>query len=857
MNHHFLLKRLSGDDMNRTFLKTMFRDFKKNLSRFIAIIAIMALGVGFLIGLLSATPTLQHSVQQFYNQQNMFDIDIKSTIGFDKEDVVHLKQDCQEISEIEAFHQMDYEFVYENQEITTRFIATSFSNSINKVKVIKGEYPKSKSECLIQNMGVFYNADVIGKKLYIEDLEYTITGICESSVYFYKLSEMTTIGNGDLNSIVYVDAVFHSDLPITDIVVTLKSTKKYDAFGKKYLAYVENTKKTIETLSLSYIDQLKNKRIEEAYQAGYDQAMLSAKEHIKEEILKQSPNISEEILLSLVQEEFVKQKNEIEFAYKESIKETINRIDAEWYVLDRKSNTSYVAFEENSNKVNKVAVVFPFFFFFIAGLIALTSVTRLVHEDRSSIGTLKSLGYSNLKILGKYIFYAFFSCIIGCFLGLFFGVFLLPFVIFICYNALFIMPKFYFVWYHFGIILSMLTMSLTILLVMLFVCLKTLKEKPNALLVPKAPKAGKRILLERIGFIWNRLKFKFKSAIRNVFRFKRNLIMMIVGIGGCTGLMMVAFGLRDSIQSFSINQYENIIKYDFILNTDKQIDESIFKDSTTLYLYSKQVKMVKNKDYEVTILYTDEAIFDFMGLGIEEFGPNSVIISSQISSKFHIKKNDFIEVQVNKEIEKFKVTHTFTNYIGNYIIVHKSQRTEEDNNTIYVKLGVMDQERYDEISKDLHHQVSRIEDIAQTKKTYASLSDGIGFVIILILLCSGILAVIVIYNLTNININERIKEIATLKVLGYHRSEVLGFIFREIIIMSFLGILAGFILGPVLNYFVMTQISSPGQCFSTQLSIIHYVSSFGLTIVFILIVLLLFIPKIKKIQMVESLKSVE
>ena len=842
--------------MNPTFLKTIFRDFKKNISRFIAIIAIMALGVGFLIGLLSATPTLQYSMNQFYKEQNMFDICIKSSLGFNETDITNLKKDIPEIKDISYIHQMDYEFSFENQELTTRVIVTSLASEINQIKLIEGNYPQSKNECLIQNMGVFYQENMIGKKLLVNGTEYEVSGICESPVYYYKLLEMTSVGNGYLNSVLYLDEAFVESIPVTDVMITLKNSKQYDAFEKKYFQYIEQTKIKIEGLSGSYIEKRKKNLIETMYQDGYETAMMLARRDIENELLK-NPNISQEQLSLIVELEFEKNKSEIETAYRNSIQDRLENQEADWYILDRKSNTSYVAFNENSKKVNKVAVVFPFFFFFIAGLIALTSVTRLVHEDRSSIGTLKSLGYSKAKILGKYIFYALFSCILGSFLGLFFGVFLLPAVIYFCYNSMFIMPKLYFVWYHFGIILSMVSMSLTILCVMILVCIKTLGEKPNALLVPKAPKAGKRILLERIGFIWKHLKFKFKSAIRNVFRFKRNMIMMIVGVGGCTGLMMVAFGLRDSINSFYDEQYESIIQYDFVLSTLEDVDLSILTDSSYLSLFTKNGVMIKNKDYEVTILYTDNEILNYMGLGVKEFNKESVIISSQLASRLHIKKHENIFIECEKETLDFKVTNTFANYIGNYVIVHKERLAKDETNTIFIKLGVEDLERYEVISKDLHSKVTRVEDIAQTKKTYASLSDSIGLVIVLIIFCSGVLAVIVIYNLTNININERIKEIATLKVLGYHRFEVLGYIFREIIIMSILGILAGFVIGPVLNYFVMTQISSPGQCFATDLSFLHFISSFGLTITFVFVVLLLFIPKIKKIKMVESLKSVE
>ncbi|MDE7105607.1 MAG: ABC transporter permease [Anaeroplasmataceae bacterium] len=736
--------------MKKAFIKTILRDFKKNLTRLIAIVAIMALGVGFLIGLLSATPDLQDSMEHYYDETNTYDVLLKSTIGFSNNDVVSLKEDIKEIEDIEGFSSIDYNTKYEGVDITVRQIVTAFPSNINQITLIEGRNPSNAQECIIHNMGIFLDKTPIHQQIEIDGKSYTIVGVCNSPVYYYRMQEASQIGDGNLDAIIYLDKAF-VESPITDIVLTIKDAKQLHSFKSNYFQALEPIEENIEELSISYIE----KRLESLYE--------EAKEEARKEILKASPNLPSSMIDSIL----ASKEEEIKASVDERFSET------KWYVLDRKSNLSYVSFDANASKVNNVAVVFPFFFFFIAALIALTSVTRLVQEDRSSIGTLKSLGYSNIRILNKYFIYAVFACGIGSVCGLLLGVYGLPMAIYYCYNALFIMPQGHYGWYAWSVLLSSISMSVTIFIVMIVVCLRTLMEKPNALLVPKAPKAGRRILLERIGFLWKRLKFKYKSSIRNIFRFKRNLIMMIVGVGGCTGLMIVALGLRDSLSSASDVQYEKIIKYDFSLSVQKEISLDFLEDSQYIYLHKEEGKLQKNKEYSIDILYTDHTIMEYMDLGIKELPEDEVIISSQLAKNFHLRKGSRIVVEVDGEEKSFMVHSVFENYISNYIITSKK---EEKNNVVLLKLGASDKNNYDVVVREIYNLdgVTAVSDLSQAKELYASLSNGIELIIVVIIFCSGLLAIIVIYNLTNININERIKEIATLKVLGYQKKEVLG-----------------------------------------------------------------------------------
>ncbi len=826
----YLLKRLNGDIMKKTFFKTILRDFKKNITRLIAIVAIVALGVGFLVGLLSSTPDLENSMNNYYNETNTYDILIKSTIGFSKYDIESLKKDIDLIEYIEGYNQMDYISSYNNEKIYIRKVMFDLSSQINKISLIDGRLPTNNDECLVQNFGIFSKKNSIGKKMIVEEKEFTIVGVCNSPLYYYHFQEVSTIGDGSLDCIIYTE--INDDSEITDISIRLKDSDNYHSFKDEYFKYIKPIEKQISDLSNKYLENrfndLYNDFLEEFENnlllQGYSQLEISKMIELQKEEIRQN------LLLELGQ--------------------------MKWYILNRNDNLSYTTYKSNAIKVQNVSIVFPFFFFFIAALISLTSVSRLVSEDRTSIGTLKSLGYSNIKILSKYIIYALFACLIGCILGLLIGVYFLPSVIYYCYNTLFVMPKGYFSWHLWCVLLSTISMCLVIFIVMIYVCFKSLHEKPNALLIPKAPKPGKTLLLEKCNFIWGKMKFKYKSSIRNIFRFKRNLIMMIVGVGGCTGLMLIGLGLNDSLTSPAKLQFNDVLYYDISLSINKEINLDFFNDSEIIFLYKEDGIVNENENYKVEVLYSSDNICNFINLEKDALPNDGVIISSELAEKFKLKKGSYIDVLVENESKTFLVSSIFSNYIGNYIIVNNSDKI---NNMVYIKLGEKDNNNFDDIMQKIYLIDGSISvtNLNSNKEMYANLTSGTEFIVLVIVLFSGLLAIIVIYNLTNININERIKEIATLKVLGYHRKEILGYIYREIIIMSILGILVGFIIGPLLNIFVMDKISSPGQMFNKILSPINYLYATLITSCFVGIVLLLFIPKIRKIKMVESLKSVE
>ena len=481
----------------------------------------------------------------------------------------------------------------------------------------------------------------------------------------------------------------------------------------------------------------------------------------------------------------------------------------------------------------------------------------MVSEDRSSIGCLRSLGYSKKTILIKYIIYVLIACGIGGIIGTILGIFILPYIVIYSYSTLYFIPKYKILFCAEYIFPAVLTMLFVILLVTIYVCNKTLKEKPNMLLAPLAPKPGKRILLERVGFIWKHLKFKFKSSIRNVFRYKKNFFVMILGVGGCSALLLCALTIKPSL-NIANKQYGEIFNYDISLKLNNNYSNQSF--GFTKYTYADEYSgEVINNGMASMIVYTNEEINSFINFKdnkrLLKFTNESVFISKQIAKNNKLKIGDTIEFKVNDKSISKVITGIFDNYLNNYVYIGE---TNINKNTMYVKYDLTNVDT-DELTKGLLQNglINSVELVAQTKKMYSSMMDTINYIVIVAVICSLALAVIVIYNLTNININERIKEIATLKVLGYLPSEAAMYIYRETLIMTIIGTLLGLGLGRLLLGFIVKNISSNGMYYVADASFVRYLLSFLFTIIFSMLVDLLFIRRIKKIKMVESLKSVD
>lgn len=589
-------------------------------------------------------------------------------------------------------------------------------------------------------------------------------------------------------------------------------------------------------------------------------------------------------------EEYYKSKSEAEAKLQEAAQEIasgeeeLSKIEyPQWYVLDRNSNVSYASYKANINKVEEIAKVFPIFFLLVAAMVALTTMTRMIEEERIQIGTLKALGYSKYSIISKYMTYCGLSSLLGSAFGLLVGFQVLPRVIYIAYATMYTLPplKAMFNW-GFAIISCSLSVFVTLGATYL-ACRHTLREKPARLMLPMAPKAGKRILLERIKFIWSKLNFNYKATARNIFRYKKHFIMTITGIAGCTALMLTGFGLKDSLNCISDAQYDQLFKYDLTITlkedvSTEEVIESLKEKPVHIDRYAGlciETVNVKTKDGSVVInLFCSDKntpFSDFITLRNRKtkkaipFTSSSVILTEKLAEILGVSSGDTIKVQYkNGTWSELTITGVTENYVGSYLYIgydayKESFRNSPSNNSIIAATGLDTQQKRDEAAEIIlsDDAVSGVNFVSQTRGSFENLLSSINYIVAVIIVAAGALAVIVLYNLTNININERKKELATLKVLGFHDWEVAAYIYREIILLTIIGTLVGLGLGVLLHIFVITRAESPDLMFGRSIKAPSFLLSATFTLLFSILVDVIMYKKLMDIEMVDSMKAVD
>lgn len=544
--------------------------------------------------------------------------------------------------------------------------------------------------------------------------------------------------------------------------------------------------------------------------------------------------------------------------------------EPEVFVLGRNVNSGYAGFENDAAIIAGVGRVFPFFFFLVAALVCMTTMARMVEEQRTQIGVLKALGYSNGAIIGKYVTYSGSAAIVGSVIGFFAGSWVFSAVIWTAYKMMYDMGDLQYVW-NLPLIVGCTLVALVCSAgATFYACHQELKEMAAALMRPKAPKVGKRVLLERIPFIWNRLKFLDKVSVRNLFRYKKRFLMMIIGVSGCTALLVTGMGVKDSIATIANTQYGSIALYDMVVVTEENVAVTGVKE--IMRVSSKSADMEANDKVKgVNILVPEDLteVATFMDLHTEDGETvampedGEVLMSYNMAESFKVEVGDELSLQ-NEELigGTVVVAGIYENYFDHFVVMNQETyqdvfREEAELNQCYVIVqdGVDVKEVSVSFMKD--EDVSTVIVSKDIEDNYSDMMASLDYVVLLVVACAAMLAFVVIYNLNNINITERIREIATIKVLGFYKEESNSYVFRENFIMTLIASLVGVVLGYFLHQFVMTQIKVDNVAFDIHVEEISYVISVVLTLVFNQIVNWTMSGKLEKIDMAESLKSVE
>lgn len=559
----------------------------------------------------------------------------------------------------------------------------------------------------------------------------------------------------------------------------------------------------------------------------------------------------------------------------------------EWYILDRNQNVGYVSYLQDADRIDNIAKVFPVVFFVVAALISLTSMTRMVEEQRVQIGTLKGLGYSKRQIASKYLIYATLATVLGSLIGVSIGFYMIPKIICNMYGMMYNIGE-PVLQFDVGLtIAGLLAASVCTVGATAYSCIKALLAMPATLMRPKAPKIGKRVILEKIPFIWRHLNFTQKVTIRNIFRYKKRFLMTIIGVAGCTALIVAGFGLRDAVGSMIPSQYGEIFKHQIEITLKdnlKQEDsqkayEKITKNQevdSTIRLNRQSVEIVKNDNNQSIQLVVPEKVEN-----LQEFivlrnrkqkeqtytlDEQGVILTEKLAKLLDIHEGDEIIIKDTDKVEvKTKVAGITENYLHHYIYMSPKlyeQLYQEGAklNTIFANTKELTEEQENALGKTIlkdKDSISSVEFNSVATSIFSEVMDNLALVVWVLIIAAGLLALVVLYNLSNTNISERVRELATIKVLGFYDPEVYEYVGKEMLLLTVIGILVGLLGGNFLTTFIIKTCELDAFMFNPQIEIASYIYGIVITMLFATIVNIITYFALKKIDMIESLKSVE
>ncbi|MBE6754820.1 MAG: FtsX-like permease family protein, partial [Ruminococcaceae bacterium] len=935
--------------------KTIGRTIRDSMGRFLAILAIIALGVGFITGLRGTEPAMIATADRYLDELNLYDFYLVTTLGLTEEDADAFR----EIEGIEgAYGSVSADMIFTALDGSDNvFHAHSIHEGVNGLDVIQGRLPQKANECVLDS---FYGGEEwLGRQVVLspnnsEDTfdtfaydSYEVVGIVNASYYINFQRGTTPLAGGTAAGFIYLlpegfsvdycteifltvdaDGAIYSDeyedsiAAYTDELERLleqRAELRYESIYEEAAAEIADGQaeldENVQKLEDAKSDLEKGRRDYRRQRASAEKQLNEANEQLVQarseldsgwtslEAAKNHPSAAiPEIAAQIAAQEAAlnyaegmyeqnlaaynsarkeaysgfasaeKKLNdgqaEIDDAQKE-IDDAQKEIDDAWaeleklerptcYVLDRNSNFGYASYNNDTAIVSGVAKVFPVFFFLVAALVCITTMTRMVGEMRTHNGILKALGYSNAAVASQYLVYAGSASVLGGFIGFFLGSKFMPMVMWQVYKIMYDIERpieFVLDWKLFAV--CGLLYLFGVLGVTWLVCRRDLSECAAELMRIKAPPAGKRVFLERIGFLWRRMSFLLKVTTRNILRYKKRMLMMIVGIGGCMALLLTGFGIRDTIQPILGRQYEEIDLYDasvrFLDNPDSRqklefIEECEEFASDVALLHSGNVDAtLGDETLSIGMVAYNVAPEGFINL---HEGKQSIawpklgeaVVNYRLAQDYGVQVGDVITVR-DSDLRSLSVTVSgiYDNYIGDYMYVDMQTCIQAWGdapaiNTAYMVFG----ENIDHheagaalLNMDNVASVSINEDF---RRTVDSMLGSLDYIVLVVLLCAGALAFIVLYNLTNITITERTREIATLKVLGFYAREQRAYVFRENLILTALGCLCGIPFGLMLLQYTMAQIKISNFYFGCSLAPISYLYAILITFAFTVIV---------------------
>lgn len=835
--------------MNALTLKNLLREIKRTFTKFLSIFAICALGVAFFAGIRATSPDMKEAGDRLYNTYNLSDISVISTSGLTADNI----RDLESIEGIQAVRaslfvdamargtdekgknlrlysmpiKLKSEYAPLIDLIPDYGIDTSPEYEMNGVEIVSGRMPLNDTETALDYTLEGSLVKQLGDEITLTTSGGTVTlrvvGFIRSPMYIRMFERGTSsIGNGTSDGFAYASgnaiSSLGTKLPVMSLLNTYYTRADIVISGKEGLS---------------------------AYSDEYEALVNEVTDRIEDYASTQSGT---------------------------------------WYIQDRSGNPGYSDYSENTDRIAAVGDVFPLIFFIVAALVCLTTMTRMVEEQRIEMGTMKALGYGGWQIAMKYAVYAMSACISGGVVGAIIGFKLFPYVIMKGYSIMYYLGKLETPYRADIAFMAIAAMAVCTAAATFSACYASLKEVPATLMRPKAPKAGRRVLLEKIPFIWKKLSFTSKVTVRNLFRYKKRFFMSVIGIAGSGALLVTAFGLNDSIFGIIEKQFGDIWQMD--------VQAYVYEAMPLGDMQELLGKNPANDDFDSVMFCLDSQMECKNGgrsqsgvhlLGVESAGSmagrinlhnggapvtlddSGVVVTAKLAETLSIKVGDEINMRTGGEDHLMRVIGVADNYVYHYVYITAAYyETVFGKAMLYngfmgnLKDGLTD-ETMDAMSTQLLSD-SRMYTVRTIESIYASVWDSLSilnYVVLVLILGSGMLTFVVMLNLTNINIGERMRELATLRVLGFYDKEMYAYIFRENNALSVIGAFVGLVFGKIMHLFVIRTCEVDMVMFVRSAKPLSYVYAFALTIVFSLIVNLLMRPKVRAIDMVESLKSAE
>jgi len=858
--------------MTNSFWKVLFREIGHSKARFFSIMLIIFLGVAFYTGIRATGPDMSQAATDYYAQQKLATNSVQSTAGLTKSDLAVLHQHRRQL-DYQAVKYLDINQLNNNQVVRVAELPTT--QKLNRVALVSGRLPHKANEIVLDQqartlqpklkLGTTYRIDTTSQlKRQFKRRAFKIVGFVNSPRYVETTDRgVTNVGKGTLDYFALVKPGTLTATVASRIDVGFKNLRHVTPYTAKYNRINRaNTAKLKRWLK----PQAAKRQVQLQKQAKAQLAPQIAKvQQLAQQLPAGSP---------------ILQKAQAQIKQAQA---KITAIGQPTYLYtSRAANPGYSEYHENTQRVVALSTVFPLFFIAIAALICLTTMTRMVAELRIQMGTLKALGYSNAVIGSEFLLYGGLASLLGTLVGVGFGVNFFPRFIAQAYGTMYNLPPIsaQYIWTD---ILIALVIALVCTMGSALIVLRVdLRSSPATLMLPKAPKAGKTLWLEHWHGLWHRLNFNHKVTLRNLFRYKQRLLMTVLGIAGCMAMMITGFGLKDSIGDISLKQFNQLWHYDAIVvrNGSQTTKQRQALHSEKLYhndLVLKQAQVtveksgVADQTAALSVPQHPQQLKKFVVLRDRQthrayqLGNHGAIIDEKLAKLYHVKVGDQLPIKLgNRATRNARVAAIAENYMEHFIYLSPTYYHQLfDQHPVYngnlVQFNAHRQKQENTFANNLlkHAGMLNVTLLSTQKKTSFQMLDSMNLVVLIFVVAAGALALVVLYNLTNINVSERIRELSTIKVLGFYDGEVTMYIFRENLILTVMGIVVGCFFGDWLHTYILQTAETNNLMFSPGIHPLSYVYAAVLTLAFSLFVMVFMHRKLKHINMLDALQSVD